>query len=243
MRTAFYTGTSGLVACQERMDVIGNNLANCNTTGYKAQRTVFSQLLSSKMSSNSENPMLVGTGVRTENIGIDPGQGTTAASSSSLDLAISGNGWFCVDNNGIKEYTRNGAFSISLTGNNAYLVNQSGAYVLDSSRNRIFAAVDPKTNVINSTSVLDKVGVFTFSNPEALTPTSSNSYLSNSYTGTATLATNNDYTVLKGFLEQSDVSITDEMAALIMAQRGYQLSARVVQTADEVEQVINSLRS
>ena len=243
MRTAFYTGTSGLVAYQERMDVIGNNLANCNTTGYKAQKTTFSQLLSSKMSSNSENTMLVGNGVRNENIGIDPGQGTTVVSGGSLDLAISGSGWFCVDNNGIKEYTRDGTFSISLTGSSAYLVNQSGAYVLDSSGNRIYAAVDAKTNVIDSSSVLDKVGVFTFSNPEALTPTSSNSYLSNSYTGTATAAAKNDYSVLKGFLEQSDVSLTDEMAALITAQRGYQLSARVVQTSDEVEQVINSLRS
>jgi flagellar basal-body rod protein FlgG len=60
--------------------------------------------------------------------------------------------------------------------------------------------------------------------------------------GAATVATNGEYTVLKGYLEQSDVSLSDEMAALIVAQRGYQLSARVVQTADEVEQTVNSLR-
>jgi len=243
MRTAFYTGASGLTAYQESMDVIGNNIANCNTIGYKTQKTVFSQLLSSKMSGGSENPLLVGNGVRTANIGIDTSEGDVIVSKGSLDLAISGNGWFCIENNGQKEYTRDGAFSISLSGSGAYLVNQSGAYVLDSSGNRIYVAAASKTNSIDSSSMLDKVGVFTFSNPEALTPASSNSYKSNSYTGTVQVAAKDDYTVLKGYLEQSDVSLADEMTALIMAQRGYQISARIVQTADEVEQVVNSLRS
>ena len=241
MRAAFYTGTSGLVAFQDSMDVIGNNIANCNTIGYKAQKTAFSQLLSSKMNNNAENPPLVGNGVRDVVTGINLSEAPVIASQGSLDLAISGNGWFGVKNNGQTEYTRNGNFSISLSGNSASLVNQSGAYVLDSSGNQISSTVDSKTNSIDINSMLKKVGVFTFSNPEALTPTSSNCYLANDYTGKATSDTKNN-TVLKGYLEQSDVSLADEMVALITAQRGYQLSARVVQTADEVEQTINSLR-
>ena len=241
MRTAFYTGASGLVAYQESMNVTGNNIANVNTIGYKAQKTAFSQLLATRMDTNEEPP-LVGTGVRAIYTGIDASESAVIASQGTLDLAISGEGWFCVESGGKKEYTRDGNFSISLSGSNAYLVNKNGDFVLDSTGKQITAAVDSKTNSIDTEAMLDKVGVYTFSNPEALTPASSNSYLSNNYTGTATAAKTGDYTVLKGYLEQSGVSLTDEMVALITAQRGYQLSARVVQTADEVEQTSNSLR-
>lgn len=241
MRAAFYTGASGLVAYQDSMDVIGNNISNCSTTGYKAQRTSFSQLLASKMNDTTKN-MLVGNGVHTVSNGIDPSGADVMATQGSLDLAITGNGWFCVSNNGQKEYTRDGSFSISMSGNSAYLVDQNGDFVLDSTGKQVSGTIDSKSNNVDIGSMLDKVGVFAFSNPEALTPASSNSYLSNAYTGVATSAAKGDYAVLKGYLEQSDVSLADEMVALITAQRGYQLSARVVQTADEVEQTINSLR-
>ncbi len=241
MRAAFYTGTSGLVAFQNSIDVIGNNISNCSTVGYKAQRTSFQQLLASNMNSATK-PMLVGNGVCNVSAGINSGEADYMPTQGDLDLAISGNGWFCVQANGQKEYTRDGSFSLSLSGSSAYLVNKDGAYVLDSSGRQVTATVDSKTNIADTGTMLSNVGVFTFSNPEALTPTSSNSYLSNSYTGTATAAAKGDYTVLRGYLEQSDVSLPDEMVALITAQRGYQLSARVVQTADEVEQTINSLR-
>ncbi|MFB0919562.1 MAG: flagellar hook-basal body protein [Oscillospiraceae bacterium] len=241
MRAAFYTGTSGLVAFQNSMDVIGNNISNCSTVGYKAQKTAFQQLLASNMN-DSTKPVQVGNGVRSVSSGIALGEADYMPTQGDLDLAISGDGWFCVQANGQSEYTRDGSFALSLSGGNAYLVNRDGAYVLDSTGKQVTGAVDSKTNKADIGAMLNNVGVFTFSNPEALTPTSSNSYLSNAYTGTATAAAKGDYTVLKGYLEQSDVSLADEMAALITAQRGYQLSARVVQTADEVEQTINSLR-
>ncbi len=242
MRPAFYTGASGLVAFQETLNVIGNNIANCNTVGYKAQKTSFNQLLSTEMESNSDEPLLVGNGVRTVSSGLNADSGNPVSSQGALDLAISGNGWFAVNNNGRREYTRDGSFSISMSGSTAYLVNQNGAYVLDSYGNQIYSVIDSKTNTVDFNAMLDKVGVFTFPYPEALTPASSNCYLANTYTGTAAIASKNEYTVLKGCLEQSDVSLADEMVALIIAQRGYQMSARVVQTADEVEQTVNSLR-
>jgi len=242
MKPAFYTGVSGLVAFQEKMDVIGNNIANCNTPGYKAQNTSFQQLLSTEMYTNTKNTLFSGNGVAAVNSGIDTSQGATIASQGSLDMAISGNGWFSVESNGQKKYTRDGAFSISLLGTTANLVNQSGAFVLDSSGNRVSATVDSKTSAIDIDSMLKKVGVFTFANPEALSQTSSNCYMANSYTGAAKVASKSEYTVLTGRLEQSSVSLADEMVNLISAQRAYQLSARVVQTADEIEQTVNSLR-
>lgn len=242
MKPAFYTGASGLVAYQNSMDVIGNNIANCNTTGYKAQNTSFNQLLYSVMDNNEDKTLYVGTGVRMISSGIDANDGTMLSTQGTLDLSISGDGWFSVENNGQREYTRDGNFAISLSGGLGYLVTQAGAYVLDSNGSRIYSSVVSGSNTLNTDDMASRVGVFTFSNPEALTPASSNSYLPNAYTGTATAASKGEYTVLKGYLEQSDVSLADEMVSLITAQRGYQLSARVVQTADEVEQTINSLR-
>ncbi len=241
MRAAFYAGASGLNAFQNSMDVIGNNLANSNTIGYRAQKTTFGQLLASRMNASSEP--LVGSGVRTLYPGIDPGEANLQPTQSTLDLAITGNGWFCVDNGGVRQYTKDGAFSISLTGNTANLVNQAGAYVLDASGQKISVTLDEKSNSIDYDAALDKVGIFSFTNPGALTPASGNSYLANADSGAAVAAKAADYTVIKGYLEQSNVSLAEEMTDLIMAQRGFQLSARVVQTADEVEQTINSLRN
>lgn len=242
MQTAFYAGASGLAAFQERMDVIGNNIANCNTAGYKARKTTFSQLLATRMDAHIQAAPLVGSGVRAVSAGIDASGGAVTASHGTFDLAILGDGWFCVENNKQKQYTRDGAFTVNLTDDEAYLVTQSGAYVLDSSGDRISVETDAKTHAIDLDSVLEKVGVFMFLNPGALTPVSSNGYLPNDVSGKAEEATAGQYTILQGFLELSGVSLADEMAALITAQRGYQLSARVVETADEAEQAANSLR-
>ena len=242
MKTAFYAGASGLNAYQEKLDIVGNNISNCNTVGYKAQKASFSQLLATQMGTGTDNSLLVGSGVRIVSSGLDAGTGDFVSSEGAADVAISGNGWFAINNNGQRAYTKDGSFSISLSGNLAYLVNQSGAYVLDSAGNQISSPLDTKTNKADINAMLDRVGVFTVANPAARTPASSNCYLSNAFTGTAAVATKSESKIVKGFLEQSDVSLADEMAALIVAQRGYQLSARVVQTADEVEQTANSLR-
>lgn len=241
MRSAFYAGASGLNAFQNSLDVIGNNLANVNTIGYKAQKTSFAQLLASRMNTASEP--LAGNGVRTLYPGIDASEATLQPTQATLDLAVTGNGWFCVENNGVRQYTKDGAFSITLSGSTAYLVNQTGAYVLDANGQRISVTLDDKSNSIDYDAALDKVGIFSFVNSGALTPVSANSYLANADSGAAKAATDKDYTIIKGYLELSNVSLAEEMADLIVAQRGFQLSARVVQTADEVEQTINSLRN
>lgn len=243
MRAAFYTGASGLLAFQHSLDTTGNNLANVSTTGYKPQSVAFEQLLSTQVDKNTQDGILVGNGVRAVGTGINPSEAAFLPTGGALDVAISGDGWFCVDNNGTTEYTRDGAFSISLIGGSAYLVDQKGAFVLDSNERRISAAVDSKSGSVDTNALLDRVGVFTFLNPGALVPVSSNRYLANGQTGPAVTSAEGAYTLLKGYLEQSGVSLSDEMVSLIKAQRGYQLSARVVSTADEMEQTINSLRN
>ena len=242
MKPAFYTGASGLIAFQSRLDVVGNNIANSNTIAYKPTTTSFNDLLYTEMYVNTQNDPLSGHGVKIIGIGIDAEQSNLREGQSTLDLAIIGNGWFCVENGEKRLYTRDGSFGISLDGEQAYLVNQSGYFVLDANGERISTRVRQGASIDND-ELTQRVGVFGFDYPEALTPVSGNLYSENELTGEATVLTEGQYELAQGYLEQSGVSMADEMVNLIAAQRAYQLSARVVQTADELEQTINSLRA
>ncbi|NLV86551.1 MAG: flagellar hook-basal body protein [Clostridiales bacterium] len=242
MKPSFYSGASGLIAYQNDMNNIGNNIANSNTVGYKPTTVSFGDLLYTEMYVNTPEDPLTGHGVRTLYTGVDTRQGNLVSGESNLDLAIIGKGWFSVEKDGERLYTRDGSFSISLQGDMAYLVSNSGAYVLDSEGQRIAEQINADTTELDYNAMTDKVGVFSFLYPEALTPISSNSYMQNEFTGEAAALTEGQFQLKKGYLEQSGISLADEMTNLIKAQRSYQLSARVVQTSDEIEQTVNSLR-
>lgn len=243
MKPAFYTGASGLMAFQSQMDVIGNNIANVNTVGYKPTTSSFSDLLYTEMYVNTENDPLVGHGVKTFGTGINAMQSNLIQGQGMLDLAIAGKGWFGVEKNGERLYTRDGSLAISLEGDNAYLINQGGAYVLDNNGNRIGVRIDADTTSIDYEALTRRAGVFGFDYDEALVPASGNLYSQSAKSGEARVLAEDEYEIRSNYLEQSKVSLADEMVNLIAAQRGYQLSARVVQTADEIEQTVNSLRS
>jgi len=250
MISAYYAGASGLIASQDNMNVIGNNIANVNTSGYKPVTISFNDLLYTEMYVNSTENPLSGNGVKSNITGVDARQGTPIPSSSELDLAIMGNGWFALESEGGTLYTRDGSFSVSISGTTAYLVNNDGNYVLDANGKRISTTVSQSATTgtattsvgIDSGALIDQVGIYSFTNAGALTPASSNCYKANDISGKATVATKGQNTILSGYLEQSGVSIADEMVNLITAQRSYQLSARVVQVSDEIEQTVNSLR-
>src|SRR5579871_1665211 len=120
MANSIFTAVSGLSANQQSLDVVGNNLANLNTTAFKSQRVHFSDLLYQTLSPGSAggsffsgtNPLQVGLGVRTESVDSDFQQGELQATGNPLDLAIQGNGFFVV-NDGVRDlYTRAGAFGV-----------------------------------------------------------------------------------------------------------------------------------
>ncbi len=231
------------MAFQNDMNVIGNNIANSNTVGYKPTTISFNDLLYTEMYVNTPQDPLTGHGVRALYTGIDAKQSNLVSGKSNLDLAIVGKGWFCVENDGNRLYTRDGSLSISLSGSEAALVNQAGAYVLDSQGNRITVQIPEGTTELDYDAMTARIGVFGFNYPEALTPASSNCYIANEFSGDAVALTEEQYEIRPGYLEQSGVSLADEMTNLISAQRGYQMSARVVQTSDEIEQTVNALRN
>ena len=120
---SFNIGLSGLYAANKSLDVAGNNIANVATTGFKSSRTEFADQYAQSIRGTSGN-VNVGSGVTTAAVSQQFTQGTlTTGTANSLDLAINGNGFFMLNNNGEKLYTRAGAFHTDKDGN---VVNVSG---------------------------------------------------------------------------------------------------------------------
>ncbi|HUW61490.1 MAG TPA: flagellar hook protein FlgE [Candidatus Bathyarchaeia archaeon] len=124
MGSAMYTGVTGLLAHQRRMDVVANNIANVNTTGYRSARVQFQDLFSQTLQGGSgpvgnfggTNPLQVGLGVGIGSIDTDFGQGPLFSTGVSSDLAIQGSGFFVVGLGGENFYTRDGTFSLNSLG-------------------------------------------------------------------------------------------------------------------------------
>lgn len=239
MNIAFYNGASGLVAHQAALDLVANNIANVNTTGYKPTRPEFDDLLYTEMYTNDEKP-LHGHGVKLSSADLIYGQGPIQQTYRALDFALMTDGFFAVEElNGERVYTRSGAFDLSIEGRNAFLVDDQGRYVLDSSGRHI--TVQKLSNdQYDYSGLKDQIGVFVFDNPYGLESINNTSFRESDNSGTARLA--QEYLIREQALENSGVHLADEMTSLIVTQRAYQLSARVVQTSDQMEEIVNNLR-
>lgn len=134
MLRSLFSGITGLRQHQTMMDVVGNNIANVNTTGYKASSVVFEDTLSQLVRAAAApgngvggiNPSQVGLGVQLGGIGTNFGQGSVQTTGKSTDLVIQGDGFFVVRNGGESIYTRAGAFTFDSDGR---LVNNQGMVV------------------------------------------------------------------------------------------------------------------
>lgn len=135
MMRSLYSGVTGLRNHQTRMDVIGNNISNVNTVGYKSSRVVFQDLFSQTLSSatgnsgtvtGGTNPKQVGLGSALASIDILNTESATQYTGNTLDLSITGDGYFAVTANGVTTYTRAGNF---YTDENNNLVTATGAFL------------------------------------------------------------------------------------------------------------------
>ncbi len=244
---AFYNGASGMRAFQNALDVTSHNIANVQTNGYKLQRPVFQDLLYSRINTNVEGEHLVGHGVKQQYIDQIMGQAGLNQSMHPLDFALVGDGFFQVDNNGTIEYTRNGAFDLSIEEAGPTLVTNDGAYVLDRDGNRIVLPEDAAGNVVTD-GLVDVLGVHTFPNQWGLIPQDKSRFIVSENSGEAQLvipgavANGASVELLQGALELSGTDLGNEMVNMIMYQRGFQVSSRVLQTADEIANELNNLR-
>ncbi|HHW43963.1 MAG TPA: flagellar hook-basal body protein [Desulfotomaculum sp.] len=199
MIQSIYTSLSGMLSHRTRMDVLSNNIANINTTGYKATQANFQDALYQTMrgSTPQTNPSQVGTGVTLASVITNFGQGPLQNTARPLDLAVNGNGFFGVlkqtDAGEVLYYTREGSFYMDKDG---YLVNANGMRLVDDSGSAIQLQPesDKPIGSINvsqlgeviitygdGTTSTDKprVGLFDFPNPNGLTRIGSNLYSDN----------------------------------------------------------------
>jgi flagellar hook protein FlgE len=130
-----FAAVTGLRSHQAFMDVVGNNIANVNTTGYKTSNVLFEDLLSQELrgagapsaDQGGTNPAQIGLGVRLAGVTVNFAQGATQLTGRSTDFAIQGDGFFVIDQGGTRAYTRNGSFSLDANGD---LVTADGGFVL-----------------------------------------------------------------------------------------------------------------
>ncbi|MBR2875947.1 MAG: flagellar hook basal-body protein [Clostridia bacterium] len=242
MKTAFYAGASGLLANQKAMDNIANNVANVSTFGYKPQNISFQSLIYDEMYVNTPTDPDKGHGVKTVINDSNFNQSSLSLTNYGLDFAITGDPLFAVEVDGEIGYTRDGTFSIGMDGETGYLVTTSGGFVLDKNGQRIVLEKKPGTNNFNVDGLMQRIGLYSFDNPNYLTPVQGNLYVVSEKSGPAVAVNDNTGLLLQGALENSGTNLAEEMTDMITVQRAYQLAARVLTTAEENEQTITKLR-
>ncbi|MDD5017605.1 MAG: flagellar hook-basal body protein, partial [Eubacteriales bacterium] len=241
---ALYSAKLGLLAQQQKVDTIANNIANISTTGFKSRSTSFKDTLYTEIINpadvQSTADLQQGTGVTLSSTYCDYSQGTKVETGEALDFYIEGGGFFTVaDSEGNMTYTRCGSFAVSSEEDGPYLVTAQGYYVLDSELNSIKLpdnAEDLSVSENGELYVGDEpsfatLNIVTFVNKDGLSSVGDSCYVA---TGALGEAIESGAKVYSGYLEASNVDLTVEMANLIQAQRAYSLAGKAITTWNEM---------
>ena len=242
MNIAFYSGKTGLIAQHQVLNDYSNNIANVNTVGFKASRPSFADCIYTVQRA-TEPDWQTGHGEFLQKTDLMYTVGTFEMTENELDFALpTEEGFFAVlDAYGNVSYTRAGNFQISqIDGDHWELVNANGEFVLDYEGNHITVPFIEDTTQIDYLALTDMIGVYTFDNNFGLELIGNNNLVATERSGEAVA----DPTLekLRQALERSNTDIAGDMVHIIETQRSYQLSARVVQTADEFARIANNLR-
>ena len=237
MNMSFYTAALGAAGQQEKMNVIANNIANVNTDGFRSKNAVFSDLMYYNMrdEQGADTSVKAGSGIAMGRTDTDFSESSMAPTGGNTDFAISGRGFFMLQdpNTQAVSYSRNGKFNMSLRADGFYLVNDNGKLVLDENRNPI--RLDEEGIVGGA-----RPGIYTFPVQQGMLNTGNNELTATEKNGEPVLSA--DAELRQGYLEQSNVNLADEMSKTIECSRAYSYVLKMIQTSDEIEQVINSLR-
>jgi flagellar basal-body rod protein FlgG len=260
---ALRTAASGMYAQQLNIEVIANNIANMNTTGFKKNKPEFQDLMYQRISVNPINTSAPGIReVGTENVTIGNGvkpsssqkifeQGSLIQTNNFFDLAINGEGFFQVRRpDGTFAYTRDGAFKLNADG---VIVNSSGLPLypdiqLPDGSVGISISQDGVVNIVQADGTnIETVSIqlVKFINPAGLNPIGNNLYLETPASGTPIFGTpgkDGFGDIQQGYLETSNVDVVEEMIAMITAQRAYEINSKTVKTVEEMMTMANNLK-
>ncbi len=259
MIRALWTAATGMQSQQVNMDVIANNLANVNSSGFKKSRADFQDIL-------YQTSRAAGTGVDGGEVptGIQVGLGSRVASvqkifttgdfqqtENELDLAIEGQGFFQVTlPDGNEAYTRSGAFKKDSTGklvtSDGYpmtpeIVIPEGATSITIGKN---GTVDVILDGEDTPTEVGNIELIRFGNPSGLKSLGRNLYAETPTTGNPLSGTPGEEgfgMLSQGFLEGSNVNIMEEMVNMIAGQRAYEVNSKAIKTADEMLQMTTQL--
>jgi flagellar basal-body rod protein FlgG len=254
-----YTAATGMQALETKLDVIANNLANVNTTGFKKGRVNFEDLFYRQEvlpSLETATGTSVGLGTRVSSVQTDHSQGAFQQTGNALDVAIEGNGFFQVTDKLTSEilYTRSGNFGI----------NSEGALVLGSALSgrplepeitlptdatnisiRSDGEVFYRTPGQSTLSSAGRIGMANFINPQGLVKLGENLFCESDSSGTPTQGdpgSDGLGVLVQNALEASNVEPVQELIDLITTQRSFELNSQAVKAGDELLQQIANLR-
>jgi flagellar basal-body rod protein FlgG len=261
MIKAMRTASSGMIAQQMNVDNIANNIANVNTTGFKRSKVEFQDVLYQNLR-KAGTATSIGTIAPTN---LDVGYGTRAVATvrefstgdfmmteNPLDLAISGNGFFQIQMpDGTTSYTRDGALKVSADGR---IVNSDGFFVLPEltvpeDATSVSVSIDGDVSVLvignDEPQSIGQIELARFINPAGLSAVGHNLYVQTAASGNPITGNPTSEGLGKldqGYLEVSNVKVVDEMVNMIVAQRAYELNSKVIQTSEDMTQIVNNLK-
>lgn len=259
MIRALWTAATGMATQQMNLDVVANNLANINTIGFKKARAEFQDLLyqetkkaGSETASGSQMPVGVEVGMGAKITATKKmfSQGDFKTTDSAYDLVIEGNGFFELDDNGTKVYTRAGSFT---TNKDGVLCNPEGLKLVP---NVTIPGETVNFQVLSDGSwqARDKnsaplgggrIELARFVNPAGLKSLGRNLYGLTDSSGTAVTGNPGETgygTLTQNAVEMSNVNVVDEMVQMIMGQRAYEINTKAIQTADQILSLVANLK-
>ncbi|MBF0505278.1 MAG: flagellar basal-body rod protein FlgG [Nitrospirae bacterium] len=261
MIRALFTAASGMSAQQMMIDVISNNIANVNTTGYKASRAEFEDLLYQTLrapGAPTETGMQVPSGIQV-GLGVKPTavqriftQGDLVNTGNDLDIAINGDGFFQVTMpDGTTSYTKAGNFSLDKDGNvvtpDGYLLYP--AVTIPTTATKVTVSFDGVVNILTAGQTAPtqtgQITLARFINPGGLQAIGKNLFQATDASGDP-ITGNPDSPgfgdVSQDYLENSNVNVVSELANLITAQRAFDMNSKAVQTADQMLQTTAAMK-
>ncbi|GIO41820.1 MULTISPECIES: flagellar basal body rod protein FlgG [Paenibacillus] len=272
MLRSMYSGVSGMRGFQTKLDVIGNNIANVNTVGFKAGRVMFKDIMSQTVSgvtapedgeSGGINARQIGLGVSIGSIDTLHTAGSAMTTNNPLDLRIDGDGFFLVKLSPDQEdpfLTRAGDFHLDaarqLVTSDGFLVCDIDGEPLEPLDEEVTAfSISANGTIVQkmsdgTTEEGAQIGVGKVSNPEGLEKIGGNLYRMtlNAHadgeliTTAANSIEDGTGAIVPGQLEMSNVDLTGEFTEMIVAQRGFQANSRIITTSDEVLQEVVNLK-